>query len=42
MIEVHRYFMKGGLIRPMQITRRDFMKISGAAVGGLALSGLGF
>jgi formate dehydrogenase major subunit len=26
----------------MQITRRDFMKISGAAVGGLALSGLGF
>jgi formate dehydrogenase major subunit len=34
--------MKGGLIRPMQITRRDFMKISGAAVGGLALGGLGF
>jgi formate dehydrogenase major subunit len=26
----------------MQITRRDFMKISGAAVGGLALGGLGF
>lgn len=26
----------------MQITRRDFMKISGVAVGGLALGGLGF
>ena len=26
----------------MQITRRGFMKISGAAVGGLALGGLGF
>lgn len=26
----------------MQITRRDFMKISGTAVGGLALGGLGF
>jgi len=26
----------------MQITRRDFMKISGAAAGGLALGGLGF
>ena len=26
----------------MQITRRDFIKISGAAVGGLALGGLGF
>jgi len=26
----------------MQITRRDFMKISGAAVGGLAIGGLGF
>jgi formate dehydrogenase major subunit len=26
----------------MQITRRDFMKFSGAAVGGLALGGLGF
>ena len=34
--------MKGGRIRPMQITRRDFMKISGATVGGLALGGLGF
>jgi formate dehydrogenase major subunit len=42
MIGVLRYFVKGGLIRPMQITRRDFMKISGAAVGGLALGGLGF
>jgi formate dehydrogenase major subunit len=26
----------------MQITRRDFMRFSGAAVGGLALGGLGF
>jgi formate dehydrogenase major subunit len=26
----------------MQVTRRDFMRISGAAVGGLALGGLGF
>ena len=26
----------------MQVTRRDFMKISGAAVGGLALGGLGY
>ena len=26
----------------MQITRRDFMKISGGTVGGLALGGLGF
>jgi formate dehydrogenase major subunit len=26
----------------MQITRRDFIKISGVAVGGLALGGLGF
>ena len=26
----------------MQITRRDFIKISGAAAGGLALGGLGF
>jgi len=34
--------MKGGQITPMQITRRDFMKISGAAAGGLALGGLGF
>jgi formate dehydrogenase major subunit len=34
--------MKGGKIKPMQITRRDFMKISGAAAGGLALGGLGF
>jgi len=34
--------MKGGKIKPMQITRRDFMKFSGAAVGGLALGGLGF
>ena len=34
--------MKGGRINPMQITRRDFMKVSGAAVGGLALGGLGF
>jgi anaerobic selenocysteine-containing dehydrogenase len=42
MIEVYRCFMKGGKIKPMQITRRDFMKISGAAVGGLALGGLGF
>jgi formate dehydrogenase major subunit len=26
----------------MQVTRRDFIKISGIAVGGLAISGLGF
>ncbi|MGE5312280.1 MAG: twin-arginine translocation signal domain-containing protein, partial [Nitrospirota bacterium] len=26
----------------MQVTRRDFMKISGIAVGGLAIGGLGF